>query len=355
MLSDQDVTERTRKFNQPGACLQCHASIIPTYRDKGREAGVPDDKPEEQVMKGFEIVCKMPLADARKLVAHPVACIDCHDPQTMQLRVTRPAFLTGIRELANGNEPTPHLPSIERWRRGERKAAYDPNADATRQERRSLVCGQCHVEYYFRKDSKVVTYPWANGLKADQIEAYYEPTGFTDWTHARSGAPMLKAQHPEFEMWGQGIHARSGVSCADCHMPYMREGAVKVSDHEVRSPMLNVNRACQTCHRYPEAEIQSRVSAIQGRTRELLDRAEDACVDLVVAIEAAKARGATDPQLADARKLHRAAQWRADFVQSENSRGFHAPQEAARVLAQAIDLARQGQLKATLVSGAAGK
>jgi nitrite reductase (cytochrome c-552) len=166
---------------------------------------------------------------------------------------------------------------------------------------------------------------------------------------------MLKAQHPEFEMWGQGIHARSGVSCADCHMPYVREGAVKVSDHEVRSPMLNVNRACQTCHRYPESEIQSRVSAIQGRTKELLDRAENACVDLIQAIEAAKAKGATDAQLADARALHRAAQWRADFVQSENSRGFHAPQEAARVLAQAIDLARQGQLKAVLIGGPAGR
>jgi nitrite reductase (cytochrome c-552) len=346
MLSDQDVTERTLKFKQPGACLQCHASIIPTYRAKGREAGVPDSDPHAQVMKGFEVVCKMPLADARKLVEHPVACIDCHDPQTMQLRVTRPAFLTGIADLAKGDEPTPHLPSIERWRRGEKKHPFDPNTDATRQEMRSLVCGQCHVEYYFQKDSKLVTYPWANGLKADQIEAYYEKLGFTDWTHGQSGAAMLKAQHPEFEMWSQGIHARSGVACADCHMPYIREGAIKVSDHEVRSPMQQVNRACQTCHRYPEAEIHSRVSAIQGKTREMLDRAEEACVDLIKAIEDAKSRGVTDDKLADARKLHRAAQWRADFVQSENSRGFHAPQEAARVLAQSIDLARQGQLKA---------
>ncbi len=135
---------------------------------------------------------------------------------------------------------------------------------------------------------------------------------------------MLKPQHPEFELWSQGIHARSGVSCADCHRPYLREGAVNVSDHHVRSPMRSVNRSCQTCHRYPEVEIVARVDTIQARTRELLDRSEDVCVDLIRAIEAAKARGATDDQLKDARAFHRAAQWRADFIQSENSRGFHA-------------------------------
>jgi nitrite reductase (cytochrome c-552) len=357
MLSDQDITRRTKEFKQPGACLHCHASIVPAYREQGRAAGVPDADPHAQVMKGFELVCKMPLADARHLkgpdgkemVTHPVSCIDCHDEKTMQLRVTRPAFLVGIRALAAGDAPVPHLPSIGRWREGAKKTPFDPNADATRQEMRSLVCGQCHVEYYFAKDTKVVTYPWSQGLRADDIERYYLANPFTDWTHALAGTELLKPQHPEFEMWSQGIHARSGVSCADCHMPYLREGAVKVSDHHVRSPMLSVNRSCQTCHRYPEAEIVARVDTIQARTRELLDRSEDACVDLIRAIEAAKARGATDDQLRDARLFHRAAQWRADFIQSENSRGFHASQEAARILGQAIDLARQGQLKAVTV------
>ncbi|MBY0514649.1 MAG: ammonia-forming cytochrome c nitrite reductase subunit c552 [Gemmataceae bacterium] len=350
MLADQDVSKRTTEFKQPGACLHCHASIIPTYRQKGREAGVPDDRPHEQVRKGFELICPMPLADARKLVAHPVSCIDCHDPGTMQLRVTRPAFAAGIADLAASDDPVPHLPSVGRWRKGDRKRPFDPNADATRQEMRALVCGQCHVEYYFQKDTKVVTYPWAKGLKADQIEQYYDEKGFADWTHKTSGAPMLKAQHPEFEMWGQGIHARSGVACADCHMPYTREGAVKVSDHNVRSPMLSANRACQTCHRYPEEEIHARVEAIQSRTRSLLTRAEAACADATRAIAAAKAAGATDDQLKEARQLHRAAQWRADFVQSENSKGFHAPQEAARLLAESADLARQGELRAVLLT-----
>ncbi|MBX9585218.1 MAG: ammonia-forming cytochrome c nitrite reductase subunit c552 [Gemmataceae bacterium] len=354
MLADQDVTRRTTEFKQPGACLHCHAAVTPAYRQKGREVGVPDDRPHDQLMAGFEAVCKMPLAEARQLtgpdgrllIAHPVSCVDCHDEGTMQLRVSRPAFLVGIRKLAEGDAPVPHLPSVGRWREGARMAGYDPNAEATRQEMRSLVCGQCHVEYYFQKDTKLVTYPWHKGLRADDIERYYEEAGFADWTHADAGTPQLKAQHPEFEMWSQGIHARSGVSCADCHMPYAREGAVKVSDHHVRSPMLNVNRSCQTCHRYPEDELRARVDSIQGRTRELLDRAEDACVDVIRAIGEAKGRGVPDDRLAEARRLHRAAQWRADFVQSENSRGFHAPQEAARVLGQAIDLARQGQLKA---------
>jgi nitrite reductase (cytochrome c-552) len=283
------------------------------------------------------------------LVSHPVACIDCHDEKSMKLKVTRPALVHGLQALATSDDPVPHLPSIERWRQNGRQQPYSVNTEATRQELRSLVCAQCHVEYHFEKDTKLVRYPWSKGLKAEQMEAHYNAIGFTDWTHKTAGTPQLKAQHPEFELWSQGIHARSGVSCADCHMPYVREGAVKVSDHHVRSPMLNVNRSCQVCHRYPEGEIESRVLAIQTRTRGLLDRAEDACVDLIRSIEDAKNGGATDEQLKAVRELHRQAQWRADFVQSENSRGFHAAQEAARILAESIDLARQGQLRATLL------
>ena len=141
------------------------------------------------------------------------------------------------------------------------KRPYDPNIDATRQEMRSFVCGQCHVEYYFKGEGKVVTFPWPNGLKVEQIESYYDASGFKDWVHAETGAPVLKAQHPEFETWNQGVHARSGVACADCHMPYKREGAVKVSDHQVRSPRDNINRACQTCHRFPEKELETLMSA----------------------------------------------------------------------------------------------
>jgi nitrite reductase (cytochrome c-552) len=207
---------------------------------------------------------------------------------------------------------------------------------------RSLACGQCHVEYYFRGEHKIVTYPWDKGLKVEQIEAYYDQAGWQDWQHAVSGAPVLKAQHPEFEMWSQGIHARSGVACADCHMPYRREGAIKVSDHHIRSPLLSIARSCQQCHNYSEQEIMSRAEAVQNRTASLLSRAEDAVLANIQAIDEAKKQGATDEQLQAARKMHRQAQWRLDFVAAENSLGFHAPQEAARILAEAIDFGRQG-------------
>jgi nitrite reductase (cytochrome c-552) len=354
MLEDQDNTERVRQFKQPGACLHCHASIVPAYRRAGNG----------DVMKGFELVCTMPLKDARALVSHPVACIDCHDPQSMQLRVTRPGFIRGIGELAKHvagelaadqtkepaqrkSPPLPHLTSIHQWAKhwnqGDRKQEYDVNALATRQEMRSFVCGQCHVEYYFKGPQKIVTYPWHKGLLVEQIESYYDDEKFTDYVHKETGAPILKAQHPEFELWNQGVHARSGVSCADCHMPYQREGAVKVSDHQVRSPLLNIARACQTCHRYPEEEIKARAEAIQSRHKALMDRAEDALVDLLDALQPVKGDDTT--KVKEAQALQRKAQWRVDFINAENSMGFHAPQESARVLGEAIDYARQGQIK----------
>ena len=347
MLSDQDETERVKQFNQPGACLHCHSSVLPAYIAAGLKAGAPagPEHREAQIQKGFEEICPLPFPEARELVSHPVTCIDCHDAGTMALRVSRPAFLNGIRELAKSDYPTPHLPSIERWRRDGRKGDYQPNIDANRQEMRSLVCAQCHVEYYFKGPQKLVTYPWHKGLKVEQMEAYYDEVGHTDWKHALSGTATLKAQHPEFELWSQGVHARSGVSCADCHMPYVREGAIKVSNHHVRSPLLNVAQACQTCHRLPEQEILARAHAAQDRNAALLTRAEEATVALIHAIaDAAKEPGVTDPQLQAARDLHRKAQWRLDFVAAENSMGFHAPQEAARILAEAIDYARQGEL-----------
>jgi nitrite reductase (cytochrome c-552) len=346
MLSDQQETERVTKFKQPGSCLHCHASTLQTYISEGIKAGVPEGKQhwEAQIQKGFEVVCGMPYAEANKLVEHPVSCIDCHDAESMALRVNRPGFVNGIRALAKSDYPTPHLPSIERWRTDGRKGNYDPNKDATRQEMRSMVCAQCHVEYYFKGDNKLVTFPWDKGLKVEQMEAYYNEIGFKDFTHKETGAAALKAQHPEFELWSQGIHARAGVSCADCHMPYQRDGAVKVSSHHVRSPLLNVAASCQSCHRIPEQEIKDRVHVIQDRTQDLLKRGEKALVGLIDAIVVAQKTGANDVQLKAARDFQRQSQWRLDFIKAENSMGFHAPQEAARILAEAIDYARQGEL-----------
>jgi nitrite reductase (cytochrome c-552) len=182
-------------------------------------------------------------------------------------------------------------------------------------------------------------------MGVSEIESYYDEMGFKDWTHKASGATVLKAQHPEFEMWSQGIHARSGVACADCHMPYKREGAIKISDHHVRSPLLNVSNACQTCHHFSESELKARVALIQDNTRDLMGRAEVAVVALIHDLQRAQEFGTPAEQLKAAHTLHRKARWRLDFVAAENSMGFHAPQEAARILGEAIDYARQGQIE----------
>jgi nitrite reductase (cytochrome c-552) len=317
MLADQTSTERQQVTQQPGTCMHCHASVYVPYKTLGGG----------DLIKGFEAMNRMKYQEARKLVEHPVACIDCHDPVSMQLRVTRPGFLEGIRKvkLAEGIED------------------YDVHRDATRQEMRAYVCGQCHVEYYFKGPEKRLTYPWDKGLKADEILAYYEENRFQDWTHAETGAPTLKAQHPEFEMWNQGVHARSGVACADCHMPYQRTGAMKISDHHVRSPLLNVNRACQTCHRWSEDELRDRVHTIQDRTFQVRNVAMDALMALIADIKTAKEKQATDASLDTARRHQRRAQFLLDFIEAENSMGFHAGQEAVRVLALSLDETRRGQ------------
>jgi len=319
MLDDQIFTERQQVVKQPGACIQCHASIYVPYKKAGNG----------DLIKGFEKMNQMPYFEARKLVTHPIACIDCHDPSSMQLRVTRPGFIEGIRAF----KATQGIQN------------YDVNKQATRQEMRAYVCGQCHVEYYFKGPEKRLVYPWAKGLKVEEILAYYDEAKFKDWTHADTGAPVLKAQHPEFEMWNQGIHARSGVTCADCHMPYKREGALKISDHHVRSPVLNINRACQTCHKWPEEELKGRVETIQERTFKMRNVAMDAMMDLIRDLKVAKAAAKTDAELATAQDFQRKAQFYLDFVEAENSTGFHAPQEATRILGESINFSRQGQIE----------
>lgn len=344
MLHDQEQTKRLSK-PQSGSCLHCHASIMPLYRQLGGG----------DAMKGFEESYKFSYQEMSQKLRdsghhHPVSCVDCHEPTSMTLRVTRPGFIRGIQALAASDAPVPALPSIEQWRSGRRETPYDPNRDATRNEMRSFVCGQCHVEYYC-SGKMPLTFPWGKGLRVEQVEAFWDTTKFPngepfyDYAHAETGAHILKAQHPEFELWNQGIHARSGVSCADCHMPYMRDGAAKISDHWVRSPLLNVNRACQTCHRASEEEMKARVDAIQQRNYDLMERAGSAIVDLIEAIKTAKGKAAPQAAIDAALGLQRRAQWRLDFIAAENSMGFHAPQEAARVLGEAIDFARQGQVQ----------
>jgi nitrite reductase (cytochrome c-552) len=400
MLYDQTVTERVTKKPQAGACIHCHASNTVMYRKVGLEAmGEPadtealaDDFDMPAVIRGFREVSRMPYHEVLALVmaapdgtpgentpimpqapvggfsgeiageavgedfriegeAHPVSCIDCHDPETMRVRVTRPGFVLGVRALAESDAAVPHLPSIERWRRGDRDEPYDPNTDASRAEMRSYVCGQCHVEYYCANED-VLEFPWGKGLTAQQAEAHWEEktfpdgTDFYDWEHGETGARLFKVQHPEFELWSQGVHARSGVSCADCHMPYQREGAMKISEHGVTSPLESVAASCQTCHNVEESELRAKVDAIQGRTVAMTERAAEAMTSMLDAILEAQVAGATDEALAPVYDLQRKAIWRLDYISSENSHGFHADQEAMSILAESIDYSRRAQAMA---------
>jgi nitrite reductase (cytochrome c-552) len=279
---------------------------------------------------GWETFNSTPFNDMVGNLHFGSSCADCHEPTTMALRLTRPALINALE--AQGVDWT----------------------QATRQEMRTYVCAQCHVEYYFKGDQKVLTFPWSQGLQIENIETHYDTYEFRDWVHAETGAPMLKMQHPEYEMYSTSLHARSGVSCADCHMPFIREGGIKISDHWLRSPLQDLSSACQTCHNIPEEDLRSRISIIQDNTAELLRLSEEALLDAISAIKAAREAGATDEMLTEALYLHRRASMRWDFVSSENSTGFHSPQESARVLAASIDFARQAELLAVQITASLG-
>ncbi|GMV35588.1 MAG: cytochrome c-552 [Fimbriimonadales bacterium] len=264
-------------------------------------------------------------------VKNPIGCADCHDNKTMALRISRPALREAFQAM--GKDIT----------------------KVTHQEMRSLVCAQCHVEYYFRgKKENYLVFPWKYGLTAEAMEKFYDEVQHTDWVHAISGAKMIKMQHPDWEVYMQGIHAFRGVSCADCHMPYKTEGGVKFTDHQVRSPLYNIANSCQVCHKWSEQEVRSRVTAIQDKNREMLTRAEEAITAGHLEIGDAIRLGATDAELETPRKLISKAQMYWDYVAANNGMGFHAPQECARVLAKALDLAQQSRLATTLVRAKLG-
>ena len=316
MLEDQRLTRRVQEFNQPGTCLNCHASTVPIMDELGN-----GDR-----QAGFVAMNKMTYDDATKLAEHPVGCIDCHDPKTMALRISRPAFIKGIADL----------------KATEGVKDYDVNADANPSEMRTFVCAQCHVEYYFTGEDKTLRFPWAKGIKIDQI--MNDSADHIDFVHTTTGTKVLKAQHPEFDVWMNGIHGQSGVSCADCHMPYKREGSAKISDHQIRSPMLMVNNSCQTCHNVDEAELKTRVDNIQNTFIQTRDVSMDALMALIHDLEKAQTDGTPAERIELARAYHRVASFYNDYLYSENGYGFHAPAYSQQIFATAIDAARKGQL-----------
>lgn len=321
MLEDQQLTRRMQEFDQPGACLNCHASL----------PEIVDSLGDGDRAEGWAAMNKLPYGDAVEHAGGPIGCIDCHDPETMELRITRPAFEEGIARYMENVEGVKD---------------YDVNRDASVQEMRSFVCAQCHVEYYFAGEEKTLTYPWTHGLAAEDAIQYYDEIGWTDFEHTMTGSNVIKAQHPDFETWSQGIHAENGVTCADCHMPYKREGAAKTTDHQIQSPMMDeesINSTCLTCHNSTAQEMQERVDVIQGRWQGSVDVAFDALDALIHDIEANQDQ-ASPEDLSKARDFQRWASFLVDMNVSENSEGFHAPGYQIATLNLATDYARKGQL-----------
>ncbi len=294
----------TRRIDSrsPAACWACKGPDGPRL--------ILRDGPEAFYARSFQ--------DYRSEASTPVACLDCHDPRTMDLRVSRPALREAFQRQGRDLD------------------------QATHQELRSLVCAQCHAEYYFRgRKENYLTHPWDKGLTPEAFEDYYAGNGHVDWVHPISGAAMIKMQHPDYELNQQGPHARAGVACVDCHMPYVSEGSVRVTDHSMRSPTNNLMAACQVCHLWTREEMLSSIHRAQTSTRRVLRHAEKVLAAAHLEIGDAARLGATDAELAEVRSLISRAQMYCEYVGSANSMGFHAPEEAARVLGRSLDLAEE--------------
>ncbi len=258
-------------------------------------------------------------------VVNPIGCADCHDSKTMNLTITRPALVE----------------AFERMGKDIKKASH--------QEMRSLVCAQCHVEYYFDKTvaegANYLKFPWDKGMTVEDMEEYYDNIEFSDWTHALSKAPMLKAQHPDYEVYLTGIHAQRGVSCADCHMPYKSEGGQKYTDHKMQSPLNNIANSCQVCHREEASTLMANVYDRQDKIIENRDKLEELLVRAHVEAKKAWDLGASESEMKDILKGIRHAQWRWDYAAAGHGSSFHAPIETGRVISTGITIAQETRIK----------
>ena len=297
----------------PATCWTCKSPDVPRLMN---ENGIDEFYSGKWADKGDEVV-------------NSIGCADCHNPENMKLQISRPALIEAYEAM--GKDIT----------------------KATHQEMRSLVCAQCHVEYYFNKELPgkegiaYLVFPWEDGMAAEKMEAYYDDFDFKDWTHQISKTPMLKAQHPDYEVYLTGIHAERGVSCADCHMPYKSEGGQKFTDHHISSPLNNVANACQVCHRQDANELIENVYERQRKITESRLQLEDMLVK--AHIEAGKCweLGATEEQMKDILVDIRHAQWRWDYVAASHGGSFHSPVESARVLSTGMVAAQDARVKIT--------
>jgi nitrite reductase (cytochrome c-552) len=295
----------------PATCWTCKSPDVPRYIN---ENGVNDYYSGKWAAKGEEMV-------------NPIGCANCHDETNMNLTITQPALIE----------------AFERQGKDISKASHN--------EMRSLVCAQCHSEYYFNKnlpDSKGIPYlvfPWDDGMTMEDMEAYYDKVGHVDWTHKISKAPMLKAQHPGYEVYKLGIHGKRGVSCSDCHMPYKTEGGQKFTDHHIQSPLNNVANSCQVCHREEKDELIANVFDNQDRIIHNRDKLEELLVRAHVEAGKAWELGATEAQMKDILQGIRLGQWRWDYAAASHGGSFHAPVEIGRVIARGIDITQETRIK----------
>lgn len=267
------------------------------------------------------------LSDFGSEVINPIGCADCHDSKTMNLTITRPALIEAFEAMGKDISKASH------------------------QEMRSLVCAQCHVEYYFNKNipgkegAAYLVFPWKEGLTVEDMERYYDNIDFADWVHPISKAKMLKAQHPDYELYMMGVHAKRGVSCADCHMPYKSEGGQKFTDHHIGSPLANVENSCFVCHREKKESLIADVYERQQKIKEGSSKLQKLIA--MAHIEAAKAweLGVTEAQMKDVLTLIRHAQWRWDFSVASHGAAFHAPLETSRMITSATDKIQEARLK----------
>jgi nitrite reductase (cytochrome c-552) len=319
--SVRDVTDtgRTRKHPVAATCWTCKSSDVPQVLSK----------------KGAKEFYACEFNDLKSQITHPIGCRDCHDPRTMKLQISRPALIEALSARGVDINSIPH------------------------QQMRSLVCAQCHSEYYFKTSESAglknyLVFPWLKGTSAESILGYYNDINFTDFVNPISKTAIVKAQHPDYELYLTGIHAYRDVSCADCHMPYRTEGGTKFTDHHVQSPLLNISASCAVCHRWTEAEIRSRVEAIQTKTRDSIFAAENALAAAHFDIAACLQAGASESDLSQARQLLRDAQFYWDFVATSNGMGFHSPAESIRLAGKAADLAQEARVRAARILGKSG-
>ncbi len=295
----------------PSTCWTCKSTDVPRLMD---EIGIDAYYSGKWSSKGSEIV-------------NPIGCANCHDEETMNLTITQPALIEAFAR--QGKDIT----------------------KATHNEMRSLTCAQCHSEYYFKKDIPgkegipYLVFPWDEGYTMEDMEEYYDNVGHIDWIHTVSRAPMLKSQHPDYEIYKMGIHGKRGVSCSDCHMPYKTEGGQKFTDHHIQSPLNNVANSCQVCHREDKDELIKNVFDNQDKIAYNRQELEKLLVRAHVEAKKCWDLGATVEQMKPILQGIRLGQWRWDFVASSHGGSFHAPIEMGRVLGRGIIITQETRIK----------